>query len=314
MHLEGEAVMKQITFLWLVLIANALAAQHSVSYLHVKDAATSKVNTSANAIYSTPFELTGGIIIVQASLQGISGDFILDTGAPGIVLNSHAANTVKSLKGRGISGNVNIGAIELSDFEWGIIHEPWVNGYMLDVSHLEKACGRAILGLIGFDVLRDYEVVFDFRAMQISILPGKITAKSVLGEPTFQVPFTMYGHLPVLKAKIGGRTAFLGIDSGAEVNLLDQSYFDKLRIGQITDVEQEFLAGLSASQIPVLAADVLDTKLQDLTVQHMRYFFTDMSFVAEQLNADLDGLLGFPFFKNRIISINYRKQQVFVWE
>ncbi len=301
-------------FCLLLLSSNLLLAQSNIAFLHVENPVFDSSGAYLDEFSSSSFELASGLVIVKAAINGQVGDFILDTGSPGIVLNSHKDEIQNSCAAAGVGGQMTIGTVEVKSFEWGIIRKEKTQGFVLDVSHLEVACGREIMGLIGFDVLKNYELFFDYKNKTVKVFnAGEVESLTNL-KVVKSIPFTLMGHVPVISAKVGGKRAYLGLDSGAEVNLLDSRFFDKIDLKSLTDIEQEFLTGLDNQKHPVMAADIETTQVRRHCLPEMRYVFTDLNTLSAQFGSPLDGLLGFPFFKNQVISINYKNRKIYLWD
>lgn len=301
-------------FCLLLMASNLLLAQNNVAFLHIESRFPTPELKTGTAFSEFNFELAGGMVIVKAVLNNREGNFILDTGAPGIIVNSRCDELETRQTAAGVNGTLSVGEVNIEDFQWGIIHEENIKGYMLDVSHLELACGRNILGLIGFDVLKNYELFFDYRSKKVQMFKAGDADFTHSLRPVKSIPFTLFGHVPVITAKIGGKRVRLGLDSGAEINLLDEKFFSGFDNSLLSDVEEGFLTGLDQNSRNVIAADIRSTVIKNDTLAEMRYVFTDLSLLRQQFGAPVDGLLGFPFFKNQVISINYKKKRIYIWQ
>lgn len=302
--------MKRLIWL-LVLTSNFLFSQNNVAFFHSNDFAAS-ANEENVAMAITSFELVGGLVVVRASVDGQEGNFVLDTGAPGVVLNTKRkeGNTVQAV---GLGGGIELGEVELAAFEWGMIKKADFTGMTLDISQLEQASGRDLMGLIGYDVLQNYELLFDYRKRIIRMYDARKAEKFRPAGNTTIVPFKLNGHLPVLSVKMGGKRAYLGVDSGAEVNLLDDSFFAKLKGEHLTDMEVERVSGLDKRRQKVHSAKLDELEISDAEMENLRFLFLDLSPVQEQAEVRMDGVLGFPFFANHRISINYKKKKMYIW-
>lgn len=299
-------------FLAMVFSSGFLFAQHNVA-LMVSDVAPSLEAGPASAELSVaPFELVNGMILVQASVNGLEGNFILDTGSPCIVLNSDDTGNESDVMASGVGGTLDIGEIKLQHFSWGIIQRKNLNGYTLDISQLETACRRDLMGIIGFDVIRQYELFFDYQNHVIRIYDADNARQYRPQDPVQELSFQLNGHIPVVTARVGNRKAYLGLDSGAEANLLDESYYKRLSSQFTQGVETEAVVGLDQKTHFVRAAHV-DSSLKQFEVQDMRFLFMDLSGIAHQFEMKLDGLLGFPFFQQHRMSINYKKKKIYLW-
>ena len=75
-------------FLVLVLSSNFLFSQNNIAVFHADKNAVSVAATAGQAVSVAPFELVNGMVVVKATINGLLGNFVLDTGSPGIVINS----------------------------------------------------------------------------------------------------------------------------------------------------------------------------------------------------------------------------------
>ena len=305
--------MKKILCL-LLFATQILNAQHNVALFHVGNTDSPSSRAEAAVSSEIPFELAGGMIVVNASLDGKAGNFILDTGAPGIVLNDANTTFSNQCQGESVTGRLTVEEVEVKNFQLGTIRKERALGYLLNVQHLEVACGMDIMGLIGYDLLKNYELLFDFPNRRIlAFQPGE--ARNLMGrEPNIVVPFIEHGHLPVIVAKIGKKRLFLGIDSGAGTNLLEKKRMGLFDNGELTNLCTEEITGLDKLTQEVLAADATGIMLDGKLPLEMRYVFTDLGHIREQMGVKLDGLLGLPFFKEHIVSIDYKHNKILVWD
>lgn len=300
--------------LCLILITMNLNAQSNVAFLDAPSLENSTSKTTLENTTNKSFELIGGMIFIEATVNGKSGNFILDTGAPGIILNDVPTKTSDEIMASGIGGQLNIGEVNIHRFEWGIINLTKIQGYTLDISHLEKSFGKDIAGLIGFDVLKDFELLFDYQNQVIQILNPKKNELHKHHKPLKKIAFQKQGHLPVIQVKIGKKAYHFGLDSGAEVNLLDAKILDKIDKNVIANLQQESIVGLENAPKTVQTATIKKTTLKSIEFPAMKYLFVDFSEVNQNNDLKIDGLLGFTFLKKSKISINYKKQILYIWK
>jgi hypothetical protein len=161
-----------------------------------------------------PFVLLNHLPVVQATVDGHTGNFILDTGAEVSYLNHHyfAGVPTTTPSGTGATGALQQTAT------YRVRHFAW-QGFLLrdvrltatDLTHLGAA---PLLGLLGADLLRQYAVTLDYATRTV-VLRGP--DEPPLPPPRLTLPFTQRGHLPVIPVLIAGQTYDLTIDSGASV-------------------------------------------------------------------------------------------------
>ena len=82
-------------------------------------------------------------------------------------------------------------------------------------------------------MIKDYDVLFDYENKLINLIqPDKFDAYRTENLKDFDVevvPMSLSGHIPIIEVKIGEETLKMGIDCGAEYNLIDQSFFPKVK-------------------------------------------------------------------------------------
>lgn len=266
--------------------------------------------------YKIPFELEGGLIFVRAELNGKNDKYILDTGAPTLIINAEEEEMnafASEVQGQGVSGDISMQTKEVKNFVLGTIKRNFFTALVTDFSHIEVIKARAIKGLIGLDVFRNQELLFDYEAKEIAILSSKkkhfedkIRVK--------KVSFRMQEHIPVIKIKIGKKTYHFGIDSGAEVNLLNQRFLEKIKSEYISDRSTIKLCGIGKEHVRVETAIIKEIGLKGRQFHNMEFVFTDMSAINNNAGVELDGVLGFPFLSAALMSIDFKKKNLYLWE
>jgi len=301
--------------IWLListLCCSTLCAQNDeVAFLENTLSLNSEPDLIGDLIY-VPFEWQDGKILVSASIEGVRRTFMLDTGAPSLVLNEQIEEKTKS-SARGISGEVQITQKTVQSFEWAGIQTKKLEALVLNMEHLEIAAKTKLAGLIGYDVLKNAEVLFDYERRLILLSKTHKSSWHKGHKPRATIDFIMEDHLPVLKVKIDKKTLYLGLDSGAECNILDEKVFNKIPKSLISKNKQEKLIGLDRKEKSVNVAWISDTQIKKETFSDMKYLFTDLSALQNEGEIQLDGLLGAPFFQSATFSINYRKQKLYIW-
>lgn len=122
-----------------------------------RQAATSKART-----IQLPFQLAHKLIVVEGRVENNSGLFLLDTGAERLVLNQkYFSNASTKSRGHwaGIMGSTkSVPFTRINTFQLGAFSFPGLQANLLDLSHIEKQRNIQLLGIIGYEVLKDLEV------------------------------------------------------------------------------------------------------------------------------------------------------------
>ena len=125
--------------------------------------------------------------------------------------------------------------------------------------------------------------------------------------------FQMVGHIPVIKVKIGKRRYYFGIDTGAEINVIDKRLRKRLPKDMIASDYLGQIIGSNNNQIKVNRVHVKKMKIGKSNYRNQPFTFADLSFLQGENGIQLDGLLGYQFLKEALFSINYKKKQLYKW-
>ena len=275
------------------------------------------------AATTVPFTLAENLIVVEAEINGVAGNYLVDTGAQAVVLNrphfeSADIDTVVMSHGsptgaNGVVSDVQ-GAINLS-LSWGDIEIDGLYGMVTDLTHLEASVGVPIAGLIGFNVLERFQIQFDYAAQELTLYSlgedSQPMLENDLGKPVQVTSFEMMAHIPVFPVAIAGYKLRMGLDSGAGGAMLFTRWRDKLE-GKYEFIERTELNGADKN---VQMGDVVridNMRVQDIDYADMTFRFNDMASHGGN-PMPMDGLLGYEFLKTRPTAINFRTRQLMIW-
>ncbi|RMF20669.1 MAG: hypothetical protein D6765_16625 [Bacteroidetes bacterium] len=260
-----------------------------------------------------PFELVKGIMFIRAEVDGREGWFAIDTGAPEVLLNSRQP-TSSGVESFGICGRVRARWTTLKTLRVGPVKRKHVPALALDLTHLEEITGRPIEGMLGYAFLKNYELFVDYAQGYLQLLSPKRRHRNTLPRPQTELPFVLNGHLPVVKARVGKRTLFFGLDTGAGANLLSSRKLKKIREHVVLPGPKAKLVGLSPEVRPSSLVTVAGTLIRDNHFPRLQFVVADISHMQSLESFNVDGLLGYPFLQATKFSINYRMRKLFIWE
>lgn len=276
------------------------------------------------AVVTVPFTLAEKLIVVDAEINGVAGNYLVDTGAQATLLNG-SRFAPGSIDTRplghplpfGVGGAMQdvLGATNLQ-LRWGAIEIGELRALVTDLTHMEQSIGIEIAGIIGFNVLERFEIHFDYAAGELTLysLDGdhQPFARSERGEPTQVTPFDMVGHIPVFPVQIAGLELRMGLDSGAAGAMLFERWQEPLA-GKYTFIERTELRGGDRN---VQMGDVVRIdrmQLEDMLYADMTFRFNDIAAHGGK-PMPMDGLLGYEFLQTHPTAINFRKRELLVWE
>jgi len=261
------------------------------------------------------FDLAGGLILVDAELNGTTGKFVFDTGAPHLFFNSKNGIGKKSKqKIVGVGGHQILNIKKGVKVNWSGQEIKNKNTYGLDLSHIEKAKGKEIAGLLGYETVRGKELVIDYKAQKLYLVSKKNKSFFAGHEKIDKVFFKMEGHIPVIRVRFGKKNFYFGIDTGAEVNVIDKKLKGKIPKELIEEISSTKIVGIQVDEGESNFVKIKSSKVGKSTYHDLEYVFADLSNFHEGNGFQLDGFLGYSFLKQANFSINYRKNQLITWQ
>ncbi|WP_223033310.1 pepsin/retropepsin-like aspartic protease family protein [Hanstruepera marina] len=278
-----------------------------------------KVNEYTTRI---PFKLVDHLIVVEAQVHNQKGNFIIDTGSEAMILNKvHFKNLYKHQE----KSNQSFGVMQAIDNPY----EKHIKDFMLEnfklealksdvinLSHIEKSKKIKLLGIIGYSILKDYEVFIDLHLNQITLSKvdrlGNKLDKNVYLEKIFDsLNFALKNHTIILYGDINNKKVKFGLDTAAEFNQISKN-LNKDILKYFIPKKRLILMDASNKKTEVIAG-----KLHRLRLSETIYFgpmdtvLTNLKRVNEAFGTDLDGILGYEFFKYKRTIINYQKEKLY---
>jgi hypothetical protein len=265
------------------------------------------------------FQLSGGIIIIKAQLDGFADslNFVLDTGSGGISLDS---STVERLKIpialsdktiRGIAGVKRVSFAYNHTLQMPGILVKHLDFHINNYELLTSVYGVRIDGIIGYSFLRRYIVHLDFdkKIMEVHT-PGrfKYPRGGQLLKPNFST-------LPLLQAHVEDSKSFLNrfiFDTGAGLCfLLSREYVDDSSIfkskRKFYPTQAEGLGGKKKMEIAVMkSVKIGNYKFKKVPVHIFEDDFNVTNYPT------LGGLMGNDLLRRFNITLNYPEQSIHI--
>lgn len=304
-----QSIRKMAVFWLCVCSVYLLFAQNRAAYLATSaNSAAIEHHLPKSTSYSIPFKKAGNLLLVNAEIDSKEGVFILDTGAPTLVINQ-ARKTSGEIQAKGINGNLTVNDTFIKKFRWN--NEEWKNlsSLSVDMQHFNDLHQEGVKGLIGYEILRDYEMIVDPSAQTLMLLSNRKEIPYDPAQVLVSIPMQQQEHMPVIELSINGKKILLGIDTGAEINFLDQSLLQNGTI-EVSEAGVMLVKGLGennekrASKVRVKNLQIGEVNLSDqvFTIKDMNQLFPRN---GEGLK--VQGIVGSAFLNQFHYSINYRK-------
>ncbi len=281
-----------------------------------------KSETVNNFTTRIPFKLIDHLMVVEAELLGQKGNFIIDTGSETLILNKVHFKTFdlyykKTKKTSGVLDFTD-DPLERQLKEFVINNLVLTNktSDVIDLSHIEISKKMNLLGIIGFNILKDYEIFIDLHLNQITL--SKIDEKGNKLDPNVyletivdSVKFELKKHTIILDAFVDDQKLKLGLDSAAEYNQLNKNSSRKI-LKYYFPSKRMLLTDASGKEIEVLAGKLHRVKInENLYFGPMETILTNLNNMNEAFGTSLDGVLGYEFFRQKRTIINYKKEMLY---
>ena len=303
---------------WLFISATLFISTNSFSKEININSTFNPKNKKATTL-SIPFQLINKLIIVEAYVDGKKGNFIIDTGTNSLILNSNyfsgRANNIN--RAFDFAGTSMVYRERIVKFNWKNSKIKTYPATVISLASLEKIIGMEIMGYIGHGVLKEFEMMVDYENRNITLFKlgkkgGRKIAQSSFDSIMDSISLKPNGHLPYLTVQVGNQKLKLGIDSGASINMLKTSTSKKLNQYFQPNGFQP-IAGFNGKKSLSLDGVLHKLTIENTSWQPMLCIVKEMDDLNKTLPTSLDGLLDFEFLKQHKISINYRKNKMYIW-
>lgn len=267
-----------------------------------------------------PFRLADHLILLEGNINGHYGNLILDTGSKNLVINKQHFTKRRSgiRQGVGYSVNGNMGNIlgqRIQHLAFSTFEIPHGVADLIDLSHIEKNKKQKILGILGQEVLHDFEVYIDFYLKQVTLFRtnnegDRIDNHLFVDTPVAQIPFTRRSHSIIITTEIENTPLDMVLDTGAEINFLDAGISEEALSG-FRAIKPVTVKGMGRKNREMMAGKLYNLRLPgNHPVGVMRTLLADLSKMTEAYGTSVDGVLGYDFIAMKRILINYKKKAI----
>ena len=251
---------------------------------------------SANS--AVPFELINGLIVIKAEINGELGNYILDSGSNGILLNSKSEKSeisYQTLSGVAEGSETRIHSLKLGDFESNELL-----GFSTDLSNLEIYLDQKLAGILGCAVFTPSSLEFNFVEERLIISDKKIESKLVEGMNS--INYRLVEDLPIGDVMIDGSKKSFIIDTGASSHFIDSNLITRLGETAIkTGRTKNILTASGGSSIS-----------EEYNINEFgKVFSKDFSILSEELDHQIDGLISLSKLSDKIVYFDILNKKVY---
>jgi hypothetical protein len=274
-----------------------------------------------------PFTRAGNLILIKASVDSVEGNFVLDTGAPNLVLNityfrdypvEHLSDAVQT----GVTGNSTASVLRtrVKLARLGTFRYYKADADLVSLGHIENARGVKILGLIGVQFFRQCELIIDYEKNLIYLHLINRKEASVYHHPLLKrtseyqtVPFELMDNRIVAKTEMAGKKLKFIIDCASETNIIHSQLPDKV-LEHVTITRRVMLTGSGTRKVEALYGDMKSLKMGGRDLGTLPVLVTNLENTCFSYNGCIDGVLGFDFLSLQRIGFNFVTRKMYIWK
>ena len=273
-----------------------------------------------------PFSKVGNLIIIKAVVDSMEGNFILDTGAPYLILNvvyfrDYPVTVLSDQEPTGMSsGATQVNRTNVKAFSLGELKYDFTDADLVDLGHIENSKGIKILGLIGFDLLKQCEMVIDYGKSLIYLHRiGRSEKKTYrsrhLADDTSFITMTIEikDNKIITETKMNGKKYHFVLDSGAETNIIDSRLPDKF-LEQVNITGRLNIRGTGNTTVEALRGDLNNLKMGNEILENLPVLVANLERTCFSLNGCANGVLGFEFLPMKKLGFNFVTRKMYLWK
>lgn len=259
-----------------------------------------------------PFIFSRNLIFFPAMLNGRTGNFVLDTGAPTLLLNNrgedlqgHPAPTGVAAGGNVALTNQLVESLEIGGRNLG---KHWA--LALDLRSMEERTGHTIDGFVGQELLTNKEVRINFPESRFQLRKSVRRPLHNGMAPRKVMNFQFVDHLPVITVRVGKRKLRFAIDTGAGVNIIDEKNEDLL----LAAGEQMNIQGLDGKSTINEVVTIPGLMIVGGVEEEKATFVSmNLDHLQSPAGTPISGIIGSSFLHDYVVSIDYRRRKLYFW-
>lgn len=251
-------------------------------------------------------KLKHGITLIKGTVLSEKGYFILDTGAPGVILNN------RYFKG-GEPSDLEISTIftEISDIKnLGTIAvtlneetQQACECITTDLRDPERALKVKLLGIIGYTFLKNFVVSCDYKRKEIVF--SRVPLETKL-KPN---PLTIDDHFLIVEGTLNGTKVSACFDTGANICLFSEKLNKSDNI--IVTVHKKVRA-LSTSETKEKMGISIVKDLNFFGVNEKKTIGVFSDFFLDNEAIKFDCIIGYSYFKRKRFIIDYLNKTIYM--
>jgi hypothetical protein len=261
-----------------------------------------------------PLKRAGNLILIEGKVDDQIGFFILDTGAPYLVLNSTYFDDGRKIEER-IMGDVNGGidtvqVVEVERFELRSLHFDHLEADLTDLGAIENSRGVKVLGLLGLNLFLHLEMRINIQSLFMELhrmdKKGNTTMPIDACDSLMRFDLQLKKNVLLLEGHIADHSMTFCFDTGAEVTMLSSDLPDEV-FEHVRITGSMPLVGSSGRAVYVLQGFVQTIEV-GAPLRNCRVVISDLSRMSAAFGVPIDGMIGFDLLVRGNVVLNFRKR------
>lgn len=261
-----------------------------------------------------PLKRVQNLFFIEAKVDTLVGNFILDTGAPNLVLNKTYFNQWRVAEGTasfGITGGGNqvyykhIDSLVIDDLLYQSL-----DADLVDLGHLENSRGIKILGLLGANLFFEMEMEIDLKNSVLYLYKldksGDRIENIINIKPDLEVPLVVENNIMFMQGIVADKKLRFCLDTGAESNALSNITSNKV-LQHFALTGRTKLGGSGYQTMEVLNGELDELFIGSASFKNMPFILSDLSYLQTVYATNLNGVIGYPFLVRGRVIINTKK-------
>ncbi len=274
---------------------------------------------------AVPFVKIGNLIVLQGTVDGVSGNFILDTGAPHLVLNqvyfrNYPVNVVSNEEHTSVSGtSAMIQKTTVKNFGIGEMAYHHLEADLVDLGQIENSKGIKVLGLIGYDLLRNCEIVIDYEAgilyfHRIGRREGARYNSPHLQQGGFLTEeIAVQNNQVMLHMQMRGKKMKFVLDSGAETGILDSRLPESI-LAHVAIIGRMTIKGTGTKDVEALRGNISGLQMGTEVLEPLPVLIANLEHTCFAQNMGVHGVVGLQFMAVKKIGFNFVTRKMYLWK
>ena len=258
-----------------------------------------------------PYEKASGLILVQASINGIYGKFIFDTGANQLLLNNFIDSNNSDQSFHTITGELNTSEVRLNSFKLGSYTIKNLKAYSTDLSNIESHVGSRILGIIGAKLLDSELIYIDIKDKVLELYPREYLKKN---KEHFNKPYKVVfeNDVPIIRVDLGLEHYNFVLDTGSSISMIDDDLLER-HASLLTKTEREFsLLTAKANRQINYYYSLKKLSLGENAITELELAVCDLDAINSSFDTEISGILSLDDLPFAAILLDYKNEVLYI--